>query len=101
MRPPHPDPQRTGQVREGIVAAHVQGLDVGIEELLLAGVLLADQLLDLGLAGRFLEILANRRLDAFAAQKLQRLPGLAATRVVPDRHAHRLLVPLPLEGEAR
>src|ERR1700730_1626758 len=47
-----------------------------------------DQFLDLGFAGRLLEILTDRGLDALLAQELEGLPRLAAARVVPDRDAH-------------
>src|SRR5262245_10356742 len=49
-----------------------------------------DQLLDLGLAGRLLEILANSRLYSLFAQQLQRLARLGAAWVVPDGEGHAI-----------
>src|SRR3982074_20753 len=59
-----------------------------------------DQLLDLGLARRLLEILPDRGFYSLAAQKLEGLPRLAAARVVPDRDGHSdpLSMPPPSPG---
>src|SRR5262249_28611868 len=48
----------------------------------------SDQLLDLGLAGRLPEILAHVGVYSLLAQKLQRLPRLAATWIVPNDDGH-------------
>ena len=54
-----------------------------------------DELLHLGLTGRLLEIFPDGGLDALLAQQLERLPRLAATRVVPDGDGHLLDLPSP------
>src|SRR4029077_4363245 len=82
-------PGNVGFAKIGFLLAELLELRFAItDQILRIAAHQVDQLFDLGLARRLVEILPDRRFYSLAAQELEGLPRLAAARVVPDRDGH-------------